>query len=105
MSKGSEIKVTPLARAYAPAHGIMHDSEKYLMELEMPGLSKEDIDVWLTGKSMCVKSTGKNILYSVCYNFAHEVDTENAKAEYRDNVLHLELPFKDPIKTIKMKVR
>lgn len=85
-----------------PVSAIYHDAEKYMIEAQLPGVKKKDIEIEATEMSFCIKGQKKNILYSACYNLAHEVDLKKVEAIFKDGVLGLNLPLKKPAKTVKI---
>lgn len=88
-----------------PISVIYHDAEKYLIEGQLPGVRKKDIEIEATETSFSIKGQKKNILYSACYNLSHEVDLKKVEAVFKDGVLSLKLPLKKPIKTMKITVK
>ena len=88
-----------------PVSAIYHDAEKYLIEAQLPGVKKKDITIEATEMSFCIKGQKKNILYSACYNLAHEVDLKKVEAIFKDGVLGLRLPLKKPAKTVKIALK
>jgi len=89
----------------APAYWITHDDKQYILEVELPGVSKENIELDATEESLCVKGTREDIEYTVCWSFAHAVDPKKAEAEYKEGILTLKLPFRRSIKTSKIPVK
>jgi len=88
-----------------PVSAIYHDAEKYLIDAQMPGVRKKDIDIEATELSFCIKGQKRNVLYSACYNLAHEVDLKKVEAVFKDGVLALKLPLKRPVKTVKIALK
>jgi HSP20 family protein len=88
-----------------PVSTIYHDAEKYLIEAQLPGVKKKDIEIEATEVSFCIKGQKKNVLYSACYNLAHEVDLKKVEAVFKDGVLGLKLPLKKPVKTVKIALK
>lgn len=81
-----------------------HDEEKYIFEIELPGVDKKDVEIEASNNSFCLKGSRGDVEYSACYSLAHDVDPDKAKAKHKDGILTVELPFKSPIKTAKIKV-
>lgn len=48
-----------------PSTCVYHDNEKYAIELELPGVKKEDIEFVISPSSFCVKAPRNNILYKL----------------------------------------
>lgn len=85
-----------------------HDKD-YTVRAEIPGVKKEDIHVDVEGSHVSVRAEvksakeekkGERTLYSECsygavsrdFELPTDVDSEGAKAEYKDGVLNLTLP-------------
>ena len=85
-----------------PVSTVYHDAQKYLIEAQLPGVRKKDIEIEATEMSFCIRGLKKNILYSACYSLAHEVNLKKVEAEFKDGVLSLKLPLKKPIEMVKI---
>jgi len=88
-----------------PVSAIYHDSEKYLIEAQLPGVKKKDIQIEATEMSFSIKGQKKNVMYSAYYSLAHEVDLKRVEAVFKDGVLSLNLPLKKTIKTVKITLK
>jgi HSP20 family protein len=109
--KKTESKKTELAPLTAwewlvnPVSAIYHDAEKYLIEAQLPGVKKKNIEIEATETSFCIKGQKKNVLYSACYNLSHEVNLNKVETDFKDGVLSLKLPLKKPVKTVKIALK
>jgi len=74
-----------------------HDTEKYHVEIELPGVRKEDIQLDVGDQSFCIKAPTEEIVYSACYTLAHMVNAKKADAIFNNGLLKLALPFKSKI--------
>ena len=88
-----------------PVSAIYHDSEKYLIEAQLPGVKKKDVQIEATEISFSIKGQKKNVLYSAYYSLAHEVDLKKVEAVFKDGVLSLNMPLKKTIKTVKIALK
>jgi len=88
-----------------PVSAIYHDSEKYLIEAQLPGVKKKDIQIEATEMSFSIQGQKKNVMYSAYYSLAHEVDLKKVEAVFKDGVLSLNLPLKKTIKTVKIALK
>jgi HSP20 family molecular chaperone IbpA len=88
-----------------PVSAIYHDSEKYLIEAQLPGVKKKGIQIEATETSFSIKGQKRNVLYSAYYSLAHEVDLKKVEATFKDGVLGLKLPLKKPAKTVKITLK
>lgn len=90
---------------YTPSNCIYHDEDNYYMEVELPGTKKENIDIEMTENSICIRGEKDSITYSGCWSLYHATDTKKASAEFDNGLLKITLPFKEPIKTVKLEVK
>ena len=81
----------------SPVSLIYHDAEKYLFEIELPGVEKEEIELEAVKNGFCLKAGKEEIKYASCYSLAHEIDFERIRAKFEDERLIIELPFLYPI--------
>lgn len=103
---------------------IRDEGEKYVMEAELPGFTKEDIKLDINGSYLVLTAEHKNekdekddkgkyirkerSYGSYTRNFdITGVDTENISAEYKDGILKIDLPKKaseePPVKRLEIK--
>ncbi len=75
-----------------------HDKEKYHIEIELPGVKKEDIDLEVGEDSLCIRAPREDAVYSACYSLAHSVDTGDVSARFDNGLLTVKAAFKHPIK-------
>jgi len=90
---------------------VKEDDKTYTIHAEMPGVKKEDIQIDVEGGQVSIqaevkreseKKDGEKVLHSERYygmvsrsmSLPVEVDTQGAKAEFKDGVLSLTLPKK-----------
>lgn len=81
-----------------------HDNEKYQFDFALPGVGRKDIDIQATEEGFCLKATRDGMDYSACYPLSRQVDTEKVKATYKDGLLRLEMPLKNPVRARKIAV-
>ncbi len=77
-----------------------HDDNGYIIDVELPGVKKEEIDLSVGEQSLCIEAAREDgeVVYIGCFALAHPVDETHAKATYANGLLKLEVPFKAPIK-------
>ena len=113
----------PMYRAFRPAIEVKEKNDKYNIKVELPDVKKEDIDVELGENSLSVKAESKfeeckedeNLMtsefrygkFTRTIPFEHQINTENAKCEFKNGVLFVELPKvhqnkKEDIKKLKI---
>ncbi len=103
---------------------IRDEGEKYVMEAELPGFTKEDIKLDINGSYLVLTAEHKNEKdekedkgkyirrersygsYTRSFDITG-VDTENISAEYKDGILKIDLPKKaseePPVKRLEIK--
>ena len=98
----------PLVKAFRPAIEVKEKKDKYQVKVELPNVNKEDIDVELNKSAMSIKAESKweeckeeeNIRtsefrygkFTRVIPFEHEINPDEAKSEFKNGVLHIELP-------------
>ncbi|MCS7150809.1 MAG: Hsp20/alpha crystallin family protein [Endomicrobia bacterium] len=91
-----------------PKIDVWEDADKYVVEAELPGFDKKDIDVNITDDILTIKATrkqeqekkDKNYYYAErsygefvrSLRLPSEVDKKGVKAKYNNGVLELTLP-------------
>lgn len=97
-----------LMKAFRPAVEIKEKSDQYKIKVELPNVDKEHIDVELTKNAISIKAESK---FEECKNdenlrtsefrygkftriipLEHEINPDEAKSEFKNGILHIELP-------------
>ncbi|MDJ0724620.1 MAG: Hsp20/alpha crystallin family protein [Prochloraceae cyanobacterium] len=94
--------------AFIPAAEIEETADRLILKLEVPGLKAKDIDIKVTEQSVSIagekkseaKTEDKGIMRSEfrygkferVINLPVHIQSDKVKAEYKDGVLHLDLP-------------
>jgi len=81
-----------------------HDLENYYIQVELPGVKKEDVELSVSEQSFCVTGTREDIDLIACYYLAHPVNEDKAKAKYENGLLHVIIPLKKPVKGKKISI-
>jgi len=89
----------------APVMTVDHDRERYKIEVELPGVSRDGIDLEVSETTMCVKAGRGDAEFSGCYFLPHPADIEGVDAAYEDGVLYVSIPFKFPIRGRRIDVK
>lgn len=83
---------------------IDHDDKTFFIDVELPGVAKEHVDLQVGEQSVCVEAARDDIVYLGCFSLAHAVDENRAKAKFENGLLQIEIPLKAPIKGKRIKV-
>jgi HSP20 family molecular chaperone IbpA len=78
--------------------------EGLVVEVELPGINKKDIDLTVSTNSFCVSAEREDVKYEGCFQFAHEVNKDLAKAKFENGLLKLSVPFKEPLRGTKVEI-
>ncbi|MFX1392564.1 MAG: Hsp20/alpha crystallin family protein [Promethearchaeota archaeon] len=68
----------------------------YHIEIELPGVDKESIKLKMHEDSFFIKAETDDIVYIGSYAVCCEIVPEKAKAEYKNGLLKIDVPFKEP---------
>jgi HSP20 family protein len=104
-----------------PAVDIMEKDGKYIVHAELPGVKKDDIQVEYNNGYVTIKGEKKFEheekkkdfhriersygSFSRMFEIPSEIKEEGIKAEYKNGVLELSLPMKDPAKSTARKIK
>lgn len=97
MEKEAKVPVIPSVCIY-------HDEEKYLIEIELPGVSKEKIHLEMTERGFCLKAPRDDIEYFGCWTLAHDIKPAEAKATFKNGLLTITAPLARPMKGQKVPI-
>jgi len=92
-----------------PAVDINESKDKYMVHAELPGIAKENVDLNITESSISLSGEFKSTReekdglrgmfserrygkFARSFNFPEKVDSENAKATFKDGVLDIVIP-------------
>lgn len=108
-----------LQGTWAPLADVVETNEGYLVELELPGLDREDVVIHAEGDELVVRgerrpaSGGSPVFHRLerrygpfarGFRFLEEVDPDRIKAEFRDGLLRLEVPKVRPRVSTRIRV-
>lgn len=93
-----------LKPSIAPVMYLDHDNKLYYIQVELPGVKKEDVTLEVSDQSMCVTGSRKDVDFLGCYVLAHPADGANAKAKFEDGLLSVEIPIKKILKGKKVPI-
>ena len=87
----SEKKVAPKVYAYPD-----EEHENLLVEIELPGVTKNNISFKMHEDSFYIRATKEDVEYVTSYSICCPVKAENADAKYADGLLSVKVPYKQP---------
>jgi HSP20 family protein len=98
---------------------LKEDENSYLLDADMPGMNKENININLQNNYLTISAKREDVIEENKNNYVRRersygefkrsfyfdnIDEENIKASFKDGVLHLELPKKDLAKNETKKI-
>jgi HSP20 family protein len=106
--------------AFQPAVDLWETPEAYILAANLPGISKDDLDLEVTGDTISIKGSrkprvdDKHVIYHVqnigfgtfhlAYTLPAHIDAAGVKADYRDGILEVTLPKMEAAKTRSIKI-
>lgn len=100
-SKPTKIKLFPEICSFTNEKGTGYNIEIYL-----PGVEKETIELKMNKEYISVKGETENIEYEGSYQLCCPVDPEKAESVYKEGLLKIQVPFKEiELKTLEVKVQ
>jgi HSP20 family molecular chaperone IbpA len=66
------------------------------VEIELPGVAKENINFKMHDDSFYINATKEGVEYVTSYAICCPVKPEKAKAKYADGLLSVTVPYKQP---------
>lgn len=77
----------------SPAVGLDHDKKNYYLEVELPGVKKEDVKLEISEQTFCIEGTRGDVTLYGCHYLAHPVDSDKVKAKFEDGMLRATIPL------------
>ena len=106
---------------FSPALDVSEDTNEYRVNLEVPGINPDDLDISLESGVLTVKGEKKDETekkdknyhrversygsFTRSLKFPVDIDSEKIKADYRDGVLHISLPKAETAKQKRIEVK
>ena len=81
-----------------------HDLDNYYITVELPGVTKDNVELNMSEQSFCVKGIREDSELLGCWYLAHSVQEGKAKAKYDNGLLSVMVPIKKPVKGRKILV-
>jgi HSP20 family protein len=86
-----------------PLVDVMEEKDKYKIFVELPGVDKEKVKLDVAENSVQVKTEDDKKFYKMI-DLESSVDTDSAKASYKNGILTLELDKKEKRKGTEIKI-
>ena len=87
-------KAKPAKPTLTPMMYMDHDDKNYYIQVELPGVKKDDAELEVSDQSFCVRGAREDIEFLGCYVLAHAVNAEKSKAKFDNGLLNIEIPIK-----------
>lgn len=81
----------------SPVVAVDHDRKKYHIEIELPGVRKDQIELEVGERSFCVRAPRNDIVFNACYTLGHTVDSSKVEASFDAGLLKVNVPLKDAL--------
>lgn len=81
----------------APRYGMWHENGKWVLQIALPGVSKEHIQIKTLDDYFQLRATRDDILYSLDLDFNFRVEKDKTHAEYKEGLLKIEFTKYDPL--------
>jgi HSP20 family protein len=92
--KVSEEEAKPAKPTLEPVMYMDHDDKNYYIQVELPGVKKEDAELEVSDQSFCVRGERRDIEFLGCYVLTHAANVEKVKAKFDNGLLNIEIPIK-----------
>lgn len=77
----------------------------YDIEIYLPGVEKDTIELKMNKDYLTVYGETETVKYNGSYNLCCPVDTEKVHSTYKEGLLKIHVPFKEPeLQTIEVKI-
>lgn len=73
------------------------EKDNYHIEITLPGVEKDTIKLKMHEDSFFISGETDNTVYVGSYSICCPVKAEDAKANYKNGILTVDVPFKDPL--------
>ena len=111
LSREGADEMVPFAPSWVPLADVYDTPEEYVVEIELPGLAREEIDLKIKGRELTVRGErhpagGRSAAFQRLerrygpfgrsFRFDVDIDAERVQAEIRDGLLRLNVPKVKP---------
>jgi HSP20 family protein len=74
---------------------LKESQEALILELDVPGFSEEDLQIYIEGKSLHIngnRTGNRNVKMERSFSLSNHIDTEKVEAEIKNGLLTIKLP-------------
>lgn len=110
-----------MTKHFTPRTRITEDKDNFFIQMEMPGVTKEDVKITLENNLLSISGTKKNekktedntlimneIFYgefSRSFTVSDDIKKDAIEADFKDGVLKLTLPKKEEVKPVVKEIK
>jgi HSP20 family molecular chaperone IbpA len=78
---------------------ITHNEEDtgLIVTASLPGVEKKDVELTVGSHNFCITGEREDLRFEGCYQLVHDVVGDNTDAEFKNGLLTLKIPFKEPL--------
>jgi HSP20 family molecular chaperone IbpA len=89
-----------------PDVSVVHDEkdEGLDVRVELPGVSKDNVELTVSKNGFCLTAGRDDLRYEGCFQFAHDVNQDAAKAIFENGLLSFNVPFAVPLRGKKIAI-
>ena len=106
-------------RTWSPVVDILETESDLIVRAELPGMTREDIDIEVTSESLAIRGErkileeeGKNYIraertygpFQRSFNIGVPVESDKVKASYKDGLLEIVIPKAEEVKPKKISI-
>jgi HSP20 family protein len=102
--KVAKKEARPAKPTLSPIMYMDHDDKNYYIQVELPGVKKEDAELEVSDQSFCVRGERADVELLGCYILTHAVNAEKAKAKFDNGLLSIVIPIKKILKGKKIAI-
>jgi HSP20 family protein len=102
--KVAKKEARPAKPTLSPIMYMDHDDKNYYIQVELPGVKKEDAELEVSDQSFCVRGERADVELLGCYILTHAVTAEKAKAKFDNGLLSIVIPIKKILKGKKIAI-
>ena len=73
------------------------DDTGLVITASLPGVEKKDIELNVGSQNFCISGEREDLRYEGCYQLVHDVVADNTDAEFKNGLLTVKVPFKEPL--------